>query len=206
MPANTVMPVTARTSLPAPCAEHQRHRAGDERDRGHHDRPQPQAAGFERGLDDALALQLELARELDDQDRVLAREPHQHDQPDLHEDVVVAAGQPHADQRRRAATSARSGSPPAAASSSRTARRAPGTPAAPPAGTRSARHCPASPAGSSGRSTRCSCRWAAPCGAMPSSVGHRLARRQHARVGVADQVGGRIAVVADHRIGAVGLA
>ena len=33
---------------------------------------------------------LELARELDDQDRVLARQADQHQEPDLGEDVVVA--------------------------------------------------------------------------------------------------------------------
>ncbi len=80
--------------------EHQRHGAGDERDRGHHDRAQAQAAGFQRGFDDALALHFQLAGELDDQDRVLARQAHQHHQADLHEHVVVAAGQPHAGQRR----------------------------------------------------------------------------------------------------------
>ena len=32
--------------------EHERHGAGDEGDRGHHDRAQTQAAGFERGFDD----------------------------------------------------------------------------------------------------------------------------------------------------------
>ena len=37
------------------------------------------------------ALLLELARELDDQDRVLAREADEHEEPDLGEDVVVAA-------------------------------------------------------------------------------------------------------------------
>ena len=36
--------------------------------------------------------ELQLAGELDDQDRVLARQAHQHDQADLHEDVVVASG------------------------------------------------------------------------------------------------------------------
>jgi hypothetical protein len=42
---------------------------------------------------------LALAGELDDQDRVLARQADQHDQADLGEDVVVAAGQPHAGDR-----------------------------------------------------------------------------------------------------------
>ena len=38
-------------------------------------------------------------RELDDQDRVLAGQPRQHEEADLREDVVVAAGQPHAGDR-----------------------------------------------------------------------------------------------------------
>src|SRR5688500_15024534 len=41
--------------------------SGNERDRGHHDRAQPEPRGLERGLDDPFALQLELARKLDDQ-------------------------------------------------------------------------------------------------------------------------------------------
>ena len=38
MPANTVTPVAERTSAGA-AGEHERNRAGDERDRGHHDGP-----------------------------------------------------------------------------------------------------------------------------------------------------------------------
>ena len=89
--------------------EHQRHHAHDEGEGGHQDRAQPQAARFESGLDEAAPLPLQLARELDDQDRVLAGEADEHDQADLREDVVVAAGQPHAGDRGRAGTSARSG-------------------------------------------------------------------------------------------------
>ena len=81
--------------------QHQWHRAGDERNGGHHDRAQAQPAGFERRLDDVFALEFELARELHDQDRVLAGQAHQHDQPDLDEGVVVAAEQLHAGQRRQ---------------------------------------------------------------------------------------------------------
>ena len=46
--------------------ENKRDGAGDERNRGHHDRAQAQAAGFERGLDDTLALKLQFTREFDD--------------------------------------------------------------------------------------------------------------------------------------------
>ena len=42
------------------------------------------------------ALHVELARELDDQDRVLAGQADQHEEADLREDVVVALGEPHA--------------------------------------------------------------------------------------------------------------
>jgi hypothetical protein len=38
----------------------------DERHRSHHDGPQPQPAGFQRSLDDALALGFEFARKLND--------------------------------------------------------------------------------------------------------------------------------------------
>jgi hypothetical protein len=65
---------------------------GDERNGGHQDRAQAQLAGFERRLDDALALEFELARELHAQNRVLAGQAPQHDQPELDEGVVVARG------------------------------------------------------------------------------------------------------------------
>ena len=64
--------------------------------------------------------------ELDDQDRVLARQADQHDEADLREDVDVHLAPSARRRPSRAGTSARPGSPPAAATSSRTARRAPG--------------------------------------------------------------------------------
>ena len=54
-----------------------------------------------------VSLALEIARELHDQNRVLAREPDEHEQPDLREHVVVAAREPHAGDRRQRGTSAR---------------------------------------------------------------------------------------------------
>jgi hypothetical protein len=54
----------------------------------------------QRGFDDALALEFEFARKLDDQDSVLASEAHQHDEPYLDEGVVVAAIELHAGQGR----------------------------------------------------------------------------------------------------------
>src|SRR5690606_26184631 len=79
--------------------QYQRHDAGDKGDRGHDDRAQPQAAGFQRGADGVAPLQFEFTGELDDEDGVLARQAHQHYQADLHEDVVIAVYQPHAKQR-----------------------------------------------------------------------------------------------------------
>src|SRR6266436_9571061 len=81
--------------------EHQRDGAGDEGYRSHYDRAKAQAAGFERGFDDALALEFELAGEFHDQDRVLARQAHKYHEADLHEGVVVAAGQLDTGQRRK---------------------------------------------------------------------------------------------------------
>ena len=86
----------------AACGD-ERHHAHDECERGHQDRPQPQPARFDGRLDHAHALLDALARELDDQDRVLAREADQHDEADLREHVVVPAAQPDAEQREQQA-------------------------------------------------------------------------------------------------------
>jgi hypothetical protein len=85
--------------------EHERQHAHDERERGHQDRPQPHPRRLERRAHRVVRrlLHLQLPRELDDQDRVLAREPHQHEQRDLREDVVVAAGEPHPGDREQQA-------------------------------------------------------------------------------------------------------
>ena len=55
-------------------------------------------AGFESSLYRALALYLEFASKLDDQDRILAGESHQYNQANLHKDVVVAAREPYSKQ------------------------------------------------------------------------------------------------------------
>src|SRR5471032_757074 len=80
---------------------HHRQHAHDESDRRHQNRTQTHAARFDRRFDDAASLHLQFTREFHDQDRVLGRQADQHHQADLREDVVVAAGQPHADQRRQ---------------------------------------------------------------------------------------------------------
>jgi hypothetical protein len=79
-----------RTHLGAGAArEHERNRAGDERDRGHHDGPESQAAGLERGLDDAFALELDeltaimrLLTETSISTSGRALKKHRHDWPD----------------------------------------------------------------------------------------------------------------------------
>src|SRR5260221_180073 len=93
--SHIVFPSSSAIDAPARGAarEHERNDAGNEREGGHDDWTQPQAARFERGVDDASALELQLARELDDQNRVLTGQTHEHDQADLHERVVVAAEQ-----------------------------------------------------------------------------------------------------------------
>ena len=49
MPLKTAVP-KARRSRPCAAGNHQRQHAQDERERGHHNGPQPQAAGFQRRL------------------------------------------------------------------------------------------------------------------------------------------------------------
>ena len=79
--------------------DHQRHDAEDEGERGHQDRPQPQPAGLEGRLAPRHARLLALLGELDDQDRVLARQADQDHEADLGEEAHVHAGQVHADER-----------------------------------------------------------------------------------------------------------
>ena len=79
----------------------------DERERGHQDRPQPQPRCLLRRLEPRPSLLVQLAGELDDQDRVLARQPDQHDQADLHEDVdrrLARSSTPATEQSRHSGT------------------------------------------------------------------------------------------------------
>ena len=103
MPENTAVPSAWRSSAPAPIAHTSGDDAEDEGERGHQDRPQPQPRRLDRRLDAVAALVLELLGELDDQDRVLGRQPDQHDEADLREDVVVLPAQDDADDRREQA-------------------------------------------------------------------------------------------------------
>ena len=74
----------------------ERENAGDEGDARHQDRAQTQAARFDRGVDRRRTFVLFVLGELDDQDRILARETDEDDEADLREDVVVATAEPHA--------------------------------------------------------------------------------------------------------------
>ena len=53
----------------------ERHHACDERERRHHDRPEPQPRAGDRGVDQRRAAVIRRLGELDDQDRVLRRQP-----------------------------------------------------------------------------------------------------------------------------------
>ena len=97
MPENTAVPSVWRSSAPAPIAQTSGIDAEDEGERRHQDRAQPQPRGFDRGRAAIASPVLELLGELDDQDRVLRREPDQHDEADLREDIVVLPAQDHAD-------------------------------------------------------------------------------------------------------------
>ena len=55
MPPATAVPTELRASAPGAGGEHQRQHAEDERERRHQDRPQPDARGLDRRLDDRHA-------------------------------------------------------------------------------------------------------------------------------------------------------
>ena len=63
--------------------DHERDDADDKGDRRHHDRPEARFGGALGGRRNRKTLLAQLIRELDDQDRVLAREPDEHDEADL---------------------------------------------------------------------------------------------------------------------------
>ena len=99
----------------------QRQHAEHEGDRGHQDRAESQAAGFQRGIDQVMSLVLQVAGKLDDQDRVLRRQADDDDQADLEVDVVGQAAQSTPPAPRRGYRSAPPGSPPTESTSSHTA-------------------------------------------------------------------------------------
>ena len=69
--------------------EHERQHAEDERERRHQDGAEADARGMDRGVLDRLALLAQGLRELDHENRVLAREADEHHQADLAEHVVL---------------------------------------------------------------------------------------------------------------------
>ena len=77
----------------------QRRDAEDEGERGHQDRPQPQARRLDRRGEAIAAAILELLGEFHDQDGVLGGETDQHDEADLRQDIVVLSAQHDADDR-----------------------------------------------------------------------------------------------------------
>ena len=99
MPPATAVPTECRASWPAPVANTSgstpRMKASEVIRIGR--RPDP--ARLDRRLDDRQAPVPQLLGELDDQDRVLRRQPDQHDQPDLAVDVVGQAAHPLRRQR-----------------------------------------------------------------------------------------------------------
>ena len=53
------------------------------------DRPQPQAASLDHGIQPLMALEFDVARELHDQDGVFRGQPHQRHKADSREDIDV---------------------------------------------------------------------------------------------------------------------
>ena len=98
MPQNTPVPITFCAPAPAPLACISGTTPEDEGEGRHQDRPEAQAGRLERGLLERHAAIVLRLGELDDQDRVLGRQADQHDQADLHVDVVVVAHQPDAEE------------------------------------------------------------------------------------------------------------
>ena len=107
MPANTAIPIASRISLPAPLAvtsgitpmmkANEVMRIGRSRNRH-------ASIAASTGANPALDA---LARKLHDQDRILAREPDQHDEADLGQHIVVRSLEPDAHHRATTGTWAR---------------------------------------------------------------------------------------------------
>ena len=91
MPPITAVPMAIRLFAPGAGRDRQRQHAEDEGEAGHQDRPQPDARGLDRRVDDALALLLRALGEFDHQDGVLRGQAHGREQPDLEVDVVLEA-------------------------------------------------------------------------------------------------------------------
>ena len=79
--------------------QHQRHDTQNKGEGRHQDRTQTQAACLDHRLNHGFAVFLPMAREFDDQDRVLGGKADQHHEADLGKDVVIHPAQVDADQR-----------------------------------------------------------------------------------------------------------
>ena len=73
--------------------ERKRQHAENEGEAGHQDRPQADSGGLDCRVDDARAFTLGALGKLDHQDRVLGRQSHGRDQPDLQVNVVLQPAQ-----------------------------------------------------------------------------------------------------------------
>jgi hypothetical protein len=91
MPPSADAPMVLLPTAPGALGDDQRIQAGDERERGHQDRPEAGLAPAIGRLEHGGALAPALDGELDDQHRVLAEQTDQHDQADLGVDVVRQA-------------------------------------------------------------------------------------------------------------------
>ena len=87
-----------RVSDPAPWLKISGIEPGDRRQRCHQDRAEARERRLAQGRIELLAPVAQLVGELDDQNAVLRREAHQHDEADLRVDVERVAGQPDAQQ------------------------------------------------------------------------------------------------------------
>ena len=101
MPPATAVPTELRARRPGARRERKRHDAENERERRHENRPQPDARGLDRRIEDRHALLAQLLGELDDQNRVLGGQADEHDEPDLTEHVVGKPSQQLRGQRAK---------------------------------------------------------------------------------------------------------
>jgi hypothetical protein len=92
--AHGVPAIFARAS-----SNHERHYAKNERQRSHQNRPQTYHGSLYRRFHQRHSAMAQLLGKLHDQNRVLARESHQHHQSDLAEHVILQAANPLRAQR-----------------------------------------------------------------------------------------------------------
>ena len=90
MPKNTAIPIALAHLRAGAAGDDQRQDAQDEREGRHQDRTEPQPCSLHDRLHRPLALGLQLAGELDDQDRILGGQADENDEADLRQDVDVS--------------------------------------------------------------------------------------------------------------------